>query len=461
MIKSHRTVDPKLRIRPFRAKVTFSEDTKSGEPAPELCREIGKGGATTSTKWDSSSDSISSTYRGNEETISLKRHSSDASERVPIHALLKVSDIPFSDTSKRRQSLDPVLYSKTTKTLDDVQLTKDNWLHYQSLPNIQEEDPTPIPSPTEMSPAEKMLQSIRQSPPTNNDRLSPTPSLKEPSEWTGDEPRRRSIKRQKSQELTDDDLKKKQPPPLAVTLPPPVPPLRPPPQCLKKQSSDESQTSNLTDCSSTSNTNKAPFVPASILRRRKEDLKPQASTESDTGSYHTVSSLKMQKSNSSSVDSFTSALSESLALSVASNGSDKPVPPNGKYPRKLQAQPSVDENNGYSYTPRPSKLVPKIIFSQSTPSVTSQSSDDLSSPKWDDRFPSTFTQTDPHDEQISQTLEVPPPSPPHDAVNVSCHLDMPVGADTSETDRPATSKPQISHSQSDSIIDITKTNETK
>lgn len=360
LIKCHRAINPKLRIRPFRSKVTFSDDTKAGDNS-----RIPKSTLFTVPKWDSSSDSMPNVIKHYDEGLSLKM-TSPVSTSIPF---IQNLNVPFNENTKRRQSLDPNLYLAKTE-----EVTRDNWLHYQSLPNIQEEE---LP----LSPTETVCSSDHIT--TNMDKANvpsqtckepkvPVPNLLSPQSST-DKPshivpsRRRSIKRQKSQDVGDEDLK-------IVKIPPP--------EQVKKQSSDESQTSSVTDNSSCSNHQKGSntFVPTGILRRRKEDLKPrQASTESDTGSYHTVNSFLMQieKSNSSSIDSFTSANSEtnisSLALKDNSNRneSDKMAHSN-----RLKAP----------YPKMETSLVPKIIFSQSTPSVTSQSSDDQSSPKWDEKY---------------------------------------------------------------------------
>ena len=402
LMKCHRTVDPKLRIRPFRSKVTFSEDTKTGD-SPEKRVEV-----KYIHKWDSSSESIA------DEPISLKRQRafSDSTSAISSaqQSALKLSDVPFADLSKRRQSLDPSIAMASLKA---EELTKDNWLHYQSLPNIQEEDQQQT-SPTEISPPDVLASAIHDSSPIFPVKICPpspaniqrplTPTINnEPtaeefsniqnvlltpphsfdqSRWSTGE-KRRSIKRQKSQDLPDEDPKPQK-------LPPPLPQK----SFLNKQSSDESQTSNMTDNSSSS-TNQLKGTSASmlpgILRRPKEDLKSrQASTESDTASYHTVNSyMQVEKSLSSSIDSFTSAISESNNASLASNGSSHPIVPASRDDVEPSTQVDRGLPNGSrylsSFSPiEHSTLVPKITFSQSTPSVTSQSSDDQNSPKWDE-----------------------------------------------------------------------------
>lgn len=439
VMKSHRTVDPKLRIRPFRSKVTFSEDTKAGSDTPEMREKHndrdGQGNRiSVFTKWDSSSDSVASMLRAQEEVISLKRPRFALSKPVQAgtqqSSTLKASDMPFADLSKRRQSLDPTLYNKSVKPVEPV--TQDNWLHYQSLPNIQEEEMSSPASPTDMTPTGEQSRpstpsslSNKVSVPKNNTNtnghniqaklLSPESSVEGASPPVST--RRRSIKRQKSQEIADEDIAARQ----AL-----VPPIKPPMQStkkvgiMKKQASNESESSNLTDNSTTSTSahhapsNKTTMAPPpGILRKRKEDLKPrQASTESDTGSYHTVRSFRTQleTSNSSSVDSFTSAISESnnsnsqssgvVAIMPAVTSSPTPTtqsitPTNGRevvvgsgdiaiHSLSTEHLPNQQQYLPAAYATMQSTLVPKIVFSQSTPSVTSQSSDDQNSPRWDE-----------------------------------------------------------------------------
>ena len=500
-MKCHRTVDPKLRIRPFRSKVTFSEDTKAGDNTllPEKRGSVPVEGSSSKygsvfSKWDSSSDSVSSCLlkpsaeEQQEQPISLKRHhtfseSSAAGPNVRA-STLKVSDIPFADLSKRRQSFDPTMVAKLSSSstssagkitplvaenLQDLLLNRDNWLHYQSLPNIQEEDQlqqgSQHASPTERSPprgeafsavtsltpvtttssAEPLTTAlpVRVTPPTpspppysrptqqssTNSLLPPQPgtpplssaapsSTDSPTSWK-DGGRRRSLKRQKSQDVPDEKLPPPPPAPIK-SLPPLAAVSLPSPNMttaaariayLNKQSSDESQTSNITEGSSSSTnqlkqpqqgttTTAAAAGSNTLHRARKEDLKPrQASTESDTASYHTVNSyMLMEKSNSSSIDSFTSANSEANNNNNNnSNGHSQPPKAADEATEQRPSLAAVDTRspsspvNGSSalrsYHPlmhHESSLVPTITFSQSTPSVTSQSSDDQNSPKWDD-----------------------------------------------------------------------------
>lgn len=417
MIKCHRTIDPKLRIRPFRSKVTFSEDTKAGSDTSEMMvNNAGQNGQNTRTnvftKWDSSSDSVASMLKIQDEVISLKRHKFTLSKPVQASnqqgSSLKISEIPFSDMSKRRQSLDPTLYNKSIKPVEPV--TQDNWLHYQSLPNIQEEEMSNPASPTEMTLIGD--QSNSQRPPsgqgnkvnitknninsTNNQAklLSPEVSMEGANPQAST--RRRSIKRQKSQEIADEDLVARQ-----ALVPPVQPALQQAKKMsiMKKQASNESESSNLTDNSTTSASNQQNLTnkphstmapPQGILRKRKDDLKSrQASTESDTGSYHTVRSFRTQleTSNSSSVDSFTSAVSESNNTTSQSSGVvATPVVTSSPTPATMSIEhlPSRQQYQPPVYAPMQSTLVPKIVFSQSTPSVTSQSSDDQNSPRWDE-----------------------------------------------------------------------------
>lgn len=341
LIKCHRSVDPALKIRPFRSKVTFSEDTKAGDNS--ISPPVDYSRPNVFAKYDSSSESVASVIRTFEERHKRKPRLSGSSLRVTSE-----DSQAFSELIKRRQSLDPNLYLNSKK---EEEVTEDNWLHYQSLPNIQEEEHPASPTDTVFS-SEQL--------PTGHFEVSNVPRalagttalLLPQATQPFCAPRRRSIKRQKSQEVFDDEAKSER---------------IPMPALVKKQSSDDSQTS---DNSTNSNQlrGSGQFLPASILRRRKEDLKPrQASTESDTGSYHTVNSFLMQieKSNSSSIDSFTSATSET-------NNKEKSDGEQHCGGSRLKSAMFLE-----------SPLVPSITFSQSTPSVTSQSSDDQSSPKWD------------------------------------------------------------------------------
>ena len=473
LMKCHRNVDPKLRIRPFRSKVTFSSDTKAGD------NTTGRFDSAR-FKWDSSSDSVSSMRSMPNEPLTLKRNSIshshlDPSLQRPKDPALRLSEVSFSEVSKRRQSLDPSLYRQPIIPKPE-ELSTDNWLHYQSLPNIQEEEQQSQTSPTDTAAPETYTVNLHghnsypifsiqpPSSPTNGRKLpSPPPPPQPPPLQSPPSPspfqllqppmpsfepqsqpttstwhnRRRSIKRQKSQDISDEDchsenVKDDKTPP---KQPPPPRPPTPPPRIatLPKQSSSDSHKSN--NSNSSGNQLKGTNMPPGILRRRKDDLKPrQTSTDSDTTSYHTVNSyMQIEKSNSSSIDSFTSAISESFAASNnngngnstnntnTNNSNNNTNVNNNSSTCDTTNEPTVSINGSTGYLPSfpiESTLVPTITFSQSTPSVTSQSSDDQNSPKWDTKCASMETvleaayQPIPHTAQTSPTLKSPQPTPP-------------------------------------------------
>lgn len=374
--------------------------------------------------YDSSSESNSSLMKSTEEA-QAKTQRIQKNSRPGIFIEPNVignvnGELTFAETCKRRQSFDPSLYRNKPNIVEEVD--KDNWLHYQSLPNIQEEDQQsnllspdnqtglldpkdqlkPISTSLEIhyqSPASAPVIQIRTNPMANLPTSSATTSIKpemtkipsasiQPTSGsntgttsnyqplksmaaTGSTIKKHSFKRQKSQEIPDEDIK------IRLSQPSTS-------QNIIKQSSEDSQASS-------NSSTKGGIMPPGILRKRKENLK-QASTESDTGSYHTVKSLVMH----SSIDSFTSAVSESAgAGATAANNNANNNNNNSKNVTILLHQhnqnenppPTIADNLLLSYSAiHESTLVPKIVFSQSTPSVTSQSSDDQNSPKWDERY---------------------------------------------------------------------------
>ncbi|XP_075585344.1 uncharacterized protein LOC124495011 isoform X2 [Dermatophagoides farinae] len=439
LIKPSRQADPKLRIRPFRSKVTFSDDTKNDDNTLQI-RSIG--GRGFQYQYDSSSESNSSLMRVQEigqQQSSSSQHSKTRTRtnpRLPLpppsvdsnrnFSLKSIQDLPFNENRKRRQSMDPTIYQRD-KPIVIEETGQDNWLHYQSLPNIQEEDQqvallslhdvsptiptasdslamgqsiqrTPLdirchhqPSatlpekPKPFSPPEEILQpselpiSQPQPEPVNPPLLTTTqitspdvllspsliPETTSTTTMTTSNPvRKKSFKRQKSQEIPDEDLKLRLSSPKTAN------------KIMVKQSSSDSQGS------SNSSSNKG-IMPPGILKKRNETTLKQASTESDTGSYHTVRSLVMHPS--SSIDSFTSAVSDP----ITSNGNSSSNGENDNTTVTIintDKESTLTENRLLSFPTIESTLVPKIIFSQSTPSVTSQSSDDQNSPKWDERY---------------------------------------------------------------------------
>ncbi|KAH9425194.1 chloride channel forming protein [Dermatophagoides pteronyssinus] len=292
MIKSSRHVDPKLRIRPFRSKVTFSDDTKNNDDNTLQVRNAGRG--FHQYHGDSSSESNSSLMRFQQDMAQQpsqhsklrSKHTSSTviqdskSKTFSIQKSLQDSGT-FFEKRKRRQSMDPTIYHQRDKTilLQDPEINQDNWLHYQSLPNIQEEDQQIVGLLTlhDTNPSSTI--------PTASDSLAI--------------------------EIPDEDLKLR----LSSSQQTPVNKM-----IIIKQSSSESQGSSSNSSSNKGITMMPP--PPGILKKRNETIpiKQQASTESDTG-------------------------------------------------------------------------IPKIIFSQSTPSVTSQSSDDQNSPKWDSERYSQFSES--------------------------------------------------------------------
>lgn len=374
--------------------------------------------------YDSSSESNSSLMKSTEEAQGKTQRAIKNSRSgifIEPNVIGNVNgELTFAETSKRRQSFDPSLYRNKPNIVEEVD--KDNWLHYQSLPNIQEEDQQsnllstdnqtglldpkdqlkPISTSLEIHyqspPASAPVIQIRTNPMANlptNSATSIKPDLTKVSSGsshrtsgsnitssnyqpksiasTGSGAKKHSFKRQKSQEIPDEDVK------IRLSQPSTS-------QNIIKQSSEDSQASS-------NSSTKGGIMPPGILRKRKENLK-QASTESDTGSYHTVKSLVMH----SSIDSFTSAVSESTgagAIAANNNANSNNNNNNSKnvtillhqHSKNENQTPTIADNLLLSYSAiHESALVPKIVFSQSTPSVTSQSSDDQNSPKWDERY---------------------------------------------------------------------------
>ncbi|KAI2810952.1 chloride channel forming protein [Blomia tropicalis] len=441
LMKCHRNVDPKLRIRPFRSKVTFSSDTKAGD------NTTGRFDSAR-FKWDSSSDSVSSMRSMPNEPLTLKRNSIshshlDPSLQRPKDPALRLSEVSFSEVSKRRQSLDPSLYRQPIIPKPE-ELSTDNWLHYQSLPNIQEEEQQSQTSPTDTAAPETYTVNLHghnsypifsiqpPSSPTNGRKLpSPPPTTTTtPTTITTIAFTFSTITTAYaiSQDISDEDchsenVKDDKTPP---KQPPPPRPPTPPPRIatLPKQSSSDSHKSN--NSNSSGNQLKGTNMPPGILRRRKDDLKPrQTSTDSDTTSYHTVNSyMQIEKSNSSSIDSFTSAISESFAASNnngngnstnntnTNNSNNNTNVNNNSSTCDTTNEPTVSINGSTGYLPSfpiESTLVPTITFSQSTPSVTSQSSDDQNSPKWDTKYSTAIV----IDSDTSRSIRSPPPLSPN------------------------------------------------
>ena len=464
MIKSSRHVDPKLRIRPFRSKVTFSDDTKNNDDNTLQVRNAGRG--FHQYHGDSSSESNSSLMRFQQDIAQQpsqhsklrSKHTSSTviqdskSKTFSIQKSLQDSGT-FFEKRKRRQSMDPTIYHQRDKTilLQDPEINQDNWLHYQSLPNIQEEDqqivglltlhdtnpsstiPTasdslaigvqtiPLPdircqrlSPTTQqqkqsdnipSSSTSSSMTVKQasdalllSPATSSSSSKTIPEKPTTTSSSWNSARKKSIKRQKSQEIPDEDLKLR----LSSSQQTPVNKM-----IIIKQSSSESQGSSSNSSSNKGITMMPP--PPGILKKRNETIpiKQQASTESDTGSYHTVRSLIMNPS--SSIDSFTSAVSDPLnnnnnnSNGSSSNGQNDSTTvtinlddDNQQQQQQFKSSTSLLMENRLQHSYHStieSSLVPKIIFSQSTPSVTSQSSDDQNSPKWDSERYSQFSES--------------------------------------------------------------------
>lgn len=462
LMKCHRSVDPHLRIRPFRSKVTFSEDTKAGDnnnnsstiSLNKSSRHLGSSGAFY-LGWDSSNESI---IRGSNTSGQDSGFSSQSRDQhhPPHHRRHQQHDracSPFTETQKRRQSLDPGIVrgtptpNKTNLPVKaELEAEPENWLHYQSLPNIQEEEtvscaqtPTDQSPPNSSGPTQKNIPELAlhfasPEPPNSptesshhdsfTDHLSPA-SFDETSGL-----RRKSIKRQKSTDLADEDTKMTKlpaPPPLQSLTSGQLPstsgskisPTGSRPLLTKKQSSSDSNNSN-------NSRTVLGILKNGSNNGSNNNNRKQASTESDTGSYHTVNSLLIEKpaSNSSSVDSFTSAFDDSSGASGLPQGrqqklaeaevkplkcqvssffpTSSPPPPPLPVTAITTSQPSPISthplSSGSSSTPSTPKytsafapiietsLVPKIVFSTSTPSVTSQSSDDQNSPRWDQRY---------------------------------------------------------------------------
>lgn len=408
LMKCQRQVDPKLRIRPFRSKVTFSDDTKGYDNTLRIRTE-----RFNQYNWDSSSESNSSLMKTQEDQQQhhqkqIHPHHQSAKRtdsRLETTVFLPKIETSFSENCKRRQSFDPSLYREKINMTEEVD--KDNWLHYQSLPNIQEEDQQQqisevsattsefqpkeskiISTSLEMNyqmPPISMLGKIQQS--RNPQYLQ---SLSAPEQYEGQSiklrqipiisttsvetppSKKRNFKRQKSQEIADEDLKIRLGQTQSSTTSPGTP------SQVIKQSSTDSQ------ASSSSSARGSTQVPPGILRKRKEDQK-QTSTESDTGSYHTVKSLVLN--TSSSIDSFTSAVSDPMVVSI---DVEKKYNSNSMTTTLEPLTPpftKTEQQNISSFDRIESSLVPTIILSHSTPSMTSQSSDDQGSLKWDDKFP--------------------------------------------------------------------------
>jgi hypothetical protein len=282
MLKSSRSVNPKLKIRPFRSRVTFSEDTKTGDKEELIYYYI------PIFQTENSSSELSEILDQKEVSIGLNQTQAQ-------HLVVEMPDISVL----RRQSLDP-----TTTILPEVGTSQEEekWLHHQSLPNIQEGQEEEIHNELEvqMSPNLTRKISIRRH---TSDRTTE---------------RRKSFKRQKSSFQETENEKD-----IVVE-------------------NDDLEEKIISDFSNT---------PA-FKKKRKEAKPRQSSTESDTGSYHTASSFLMQisedseevlKTSNSSMDSYRSAIE--------------------------------------TFDPNFDPKIPRITVTQSTPSITSLSSDDQISTK--------------------------------------------------------------------------------
>jgi hypothetical protein len=288
MFKGSRTVDPKLKIRPFRSRVTFSEDTKTGDKEELIYYYI------PIFQTENSSSELSEILDQRELTIDLNQTQAQ-------HLVVEMPDMLEirNETVLRRQSLDP-----TTIILPEVGTSQEEekWLHHQSLPNIQEGQEEEIHNEldVQMSPKLSRKISIRRH---TSDRTTE---------------RRKSFKRQK-------------------------------PSCQETENEEEIvvENDNLEEKIKSDVSNTPGFK-----KKRKEAKPRQSSTESDTGSYHTACSFLMQISE------------DSEDMLKASNSS-------------MDSYRSAIETFDPNFDPK----IPKITVTQSTPSITSLSSDDQISTK--------------------------------------------------------------------------------
>lgn len=318
MFKGTKVIDPKLRIRPFKSRVTFSDDTKKGSQEVEKFIYF-----IPKPNLDNSNTELAEILDIPPDRV---KASLTQSPLYPTtHLMVEIPAETVADKKAelvlRRQSLDPTLTIEPTIAAQELE----KWLHHQSLPNIQEgqegEEVVPPIGETlvvQTSPAVVRKVSVRRH---TSDRTTE---------------RRKSFRRQSEQSYEPEEPTESE---IIVAI-------------IEDQQKSSSvcrvappSPQNSTDRSTESEKFKydMPFK-----KKRKESAaqpKPrQSSTESDTASYHTANSFLMQISedredfpntSTSSIESYTSAID--------------------------------DQKNGKSN----STDIPKIIFTEPTPSTSS------------------------------------------------------------------------------------------
>ena len=327
MIKGTRVVDPKLRIRPFKSRVTFSDDTKKGDiqEIEKLVYFIPK-----PQTGENSSSELSELSMLDVHPDQMRASLTESRLYPTTHLMVEIPPESLAEKKAemllRRQSLDPTLIESVCSS-KNCPHEHEKWLHHQSLPNIQEgqegDDSNLIAEALQAQAAPAIIKQMSVKRQTS-DRTSE---------------RRKSFKRQTSSHEAEEEYEPTEEEVVAAIIedklrditagrpkeiqPPSAPPDAEPPKF---------------------------DVPFKKRLKDNPSVKPrQSSTESDTASYHTANSFLMQISedredlpelintSTSSMDSYTSALGD-------------------------------DQKNGNH---SPEVILPKITFTEPSPSTSS------------------------------------------------------------------------------------------
>ena len=323
MFKGTRVIDPKLRIRPFKSRVTFSEDTKKGDKqeVEKLVYFIPKSNMDNSNTELYNTNDIMDIHPD-----SLKASLTDNRLYPTTHLMVEIPTEAMADKKAelvlRRQSLDPSLIIEAGA---QSQEQPDKWLHHQSLPNIQEGQEGEDTINSEML--------VIQTSPSIGRKVS---VRRHTSDRTTE--RRRSFRRQR--ESQEPEMIEPTEEEIIVAI------IEDHQKSVAAAEAAEVPQNSCAPTEADKFLNDMPFK-----KKRKENAAQpkirQSSTESDTGSYHTANSFLMQISedredlpeflntSTSSMDSYTSA---------------------------------VDENDK---SPTDTKTVPMITLTEATPSSSS------------------------------------------------------------------------------------------
>lgn len=310
-----RKADPKLTIRPFRSKVTFSEDTKeySGDAPPKSMYHVPIAKPSRGMRSDGVDLTISSPELSEADLLTAYIEHRDSNRQqvpsplsktappvspVPHRSVPAIVTRPSNQEEKRKASL--VEESGTQPTsfptdlINAIGLPSEYWLRHQSLPNIQElgEEESTAGSPTHNKTSARM--SFRKAPANAVEVLDLKRS-------------RGSIKRQKS---VDNDSSP--PKSLPSNAPPGSQQQLPPALIVRKGSAEERRRrySSQGNSSSNSTGGSVSTLPPAARRMHRKRLPLQSSSRTPS-----VSSASKVPGKQSSTESEASATSYKTAKS--------------------------------------------------------------------------------------------------------------------------------------------------